>query len=89
MGLEQQYDIDQETIRDKYLEKQRLYHPDNAQDPNTANQNIEISMMLNKAFKILINDYFRAEHLLNLYGVETTRAYVKIRVVKRANIRYL
>ena len=33
LGLEQQYDIDQQTIRDKYLEKQKLDHPDNAQDP--------------------------------------------------------
>ncbi len=71
-GVEQQYDIDQQTIKDKYLEKQRLYHPDNAQDPETVNKNIEISMMLNKALKILIDDYFRAEHLLNLYGVDTS-----------------
>lgn len=72
LGLEQQYDIDQQIIRDKYLEKQRLYHPDSAQDPEIANQNIETSMMLNKAFKVLIDDYFRAEHLLNLYGVDTS-----------------
>jgi molecular chaperone HscB len=71
-GLEQQYDIDQQIIKDRYLEKQRLYHPDNSHDPETVNKNIEISMMLNKALKILVDDYFRAEHLLNLYGIETS-----------------
>ena len=28
-------------------------------------------MMLNKALRVLIDDYFRAEHLLNLYGIDT------------------
>lgn len=70
LELEQRYDIEQKLLQDKYLAKQMEYHPDSVVDGASKIRNIETSMFLNKAYKILSDDYKRAEYLLKLNGFE-------------------
>lgn len=70
LELEQRYDIKQNLLQSNYLAKQMEYHPDRVVDGGSKVRNIEMSMLLNEAYKILSDDYRRAEYLLNLNGFE-------------------
>lgn len=68
LDLEQRYDIEQNLLKSQYLAKQMEYHPDRASNNESKAKNIETSMLLNEAYKILSDDYKRAEYLLKLNG---------------------
>jgi molecular chaperone HscB len=67
LGLAQKYDIDPQELKRQYFLMQAKFHPDRAEESEKT-QAIEISMQLNEAYKILQDDYFRAEYLLKLNG---------------------
>ena len=66
-GLEEKYELDKTLIKNCYLEKSKLYHPDFYGDDAQA-QNIAIasSAYNNLAYKTLSNDIRRAQYLLDL-----------------------
>jgi molecular chaperone HscB len=66
LKLEQRYDIDLSLLQKQYLLKQALHHPDRANSESDRMKNLDISMQLNEAYKILKDDYMRAEYLLKI-----------------------
>jgi molecular chaperone HscB len=66
LNLEQRYDIDFRLLQKQYLLKQAFYHPDRASSGSNRIKNLDISMQLNEAYKILKDDYMRAEYLLKI-----------------------
>jgi molecular chaperone HscB len=68
LGLAQKYDLDLSELKKQYFLMQAKYHPDRAKEPGEKKQALEISMQLNEAYKILQDDYLRAEYLLKLKG---------------------
>lgn len=67
-SINQQYDIDQSFLYKQYLALQAKYHPDTISNTGWQREALEKSMQLNDAYKILKDDYLRAEYLLKLYG---------------------
>lgn len=74
LEIKQEYDIDQNELKQQYLRKQQQYHPDKtnkAQDDiATEKLNIEKAMLLNEAYKTLSDDYKRAEYLLKIHNIQ-------------------
>lgn len=66
--LEQKYEIDLAFLQKQYLQKQALHHPDRSSSSDERVKNLEISMQLNEGYKILKDDFLRAEHLLKNLG---------------------
>ncbi len=59
------FEIDLDELEKKYLEFQKEFHPDNA---STAD--IEQSIAINEAYKILKNSLSRASYILQLNGID-------------------
>ena len=70
LNVEQKYNVDLNLLQKQYLSKQALYHPDRAKDQTTRTKYLNISMQLNEAYKVLKDDYMRAEYLLKISGQE-------------------
>ena len=66
--IEQNYIIDQTRLRKQYLALQEKYHPDKAKDELQRHKNAAYSMFANEAFKVLKDDYLRAEYILKTKG---------------------
>jgi len=66
--IDQKFDLDLKELKTKYLSLQIKYHPDTAKDELEKRQKLEMSMLLNEAYKILYDDYSRAEYLLGILG---------------------
>lgn len=66
-GLPHSVEIDKDLLRQKFIEKSKLYHPDffadNSEDLNKA---IEITAFNNKAYKTLSQYYSCAQYLIDL-----------------------
>ena len=67
-ALEQNYILDQKRLRKQYLALQEKHHPDKAKDELQRHKNAEYSMLINEAFKVLKDDYLRAEYILKTKG---------------------
>ena len=67
-AIEQKYDIDQKLLQKQYFSLQTKYHPDRSKNELERSENLEYSMLINEAFKILQDDYLRAEYLLKIKG---------------------
>jgi len=67
-ALEQNYILDQKRLRKQYLALQEKHHPDRAKDELQRHKNAEYSMLINEAFKVLKDDYLRAEYILKTKG---------------------
>ena len=59
------FTIDEIALEKKYLEFQKLLHPD-----KSGAEDISRSIEINQAYKILADDFLRACHLLALKGVD-------------------
>ena len=68
LELEQKYDLDPAIVKAQYFSKQAVYHPDKVTNTNLQTEYLEKSMQLNEAYKILKDDYLRAEYMLKLCG---------------------
>ena len=64
----QKYEIDLAFLHKQYLQKQALYHPDRSGSSDERIKHLEISMQLNEGYKILKDDFLRAEYLLKNLG---------------------
>jgi len=66
-GLDEVFDIDKAVLKNCYLDKSKLYHPDYYGDDAQA-QNIAVasSSFNNIAYKTLSNDIRRAQYLVEL-----------------------
>lgn len=82
LGLEQKYDLDIALVKKQYLIKQSLYHPDRAKGDLQKKEYTEKSMLLNEAYKILNNDYARAEYILKLNGYEYDDEILKTKLTQ-------
>ncbi|XP_018565409.1 uncharacterized protein LOC108906586 [Anoplophora glabripennis] len=69
-GLEENFDIDQQYLKNKFRKLQSMLHPDKFSNKTDEEQHIsaEYSSLLNKAYSSLHTPLKRAEHLLNLRG---------------------
>ncbi|MFK7968597.1 MAG: Fe-S protein assembly co-chaperone HscB [Rickettsiaceae bacterium] len=67
-AIKQKYDIDQKLLQKQYFALQTKHHPDRSKNELDRRKNLEYSMLINEAFKVLQDDYLRAEYLLNIKG---------------------
>jgi molecular chaperone HscB len=66
-GLEEVFDIDKAVLKNCYLDKSKLYHPDYyGDDPQAQNIAVASSSFNNIAYKTLSNDIRRAQYLVEL-----------------------
>ncbi len=65
-SINESYLIDNAELKRLYLNLYENSHPDKAKDPEDKKVKLEKSIVLNKAFKVLNNDYLRAIHILEL-----------------------
>lgn len=66
-GLEEVFDIDKTVLKNCYLDKSKLYHPDYyGDDPQAQNIAVASSSFNNIAYKTLSNDIRRAQYLVEL-----------------------
>ncbi len=68
LELERKYDLDLALLKARYLSRQAVCHPDKATNASMEKGYLERSMLLNEAYKILKDDYLRAEYMLKLLG---------------------
>lgn len=64
-SLPTDFAIDEVALEKKYLEFQKLFHPD-----NSSSDDVSRSIEINQAYKILADDFLRACHLLALQGID-------------------
>ena len=64
-SLPQKFSINLDELEKKYLEFQNQFHPD-----KSSLADIEKSMLINEAYKILTDDFSRASYLLSLNGID-------------------
>lgn len=73
-GLDIRFDLDAAQLKNAYLEKSKLYHPDfYANDPKSYNTALMASAYNNQAYKTLNSEISRAAYLLELFkpGMES------------------
>jgi len=75
--IEQRYDVDLAKLQTQYFALQAKYHPD---IPGADAQSLDLSMQLNEGYRILKDDYLRAEYYLRLKGVEFDDRLLKNRL---------
>lgn len=69
LDLPEQYNLDKNKLKQNYLIQQSKFHPDQLTD--SANVDfLQKSMQLNEAYKILSDDYKRAEYLLKRRNID-------------------
>lgn len=66
--IPQNYVVDVKLLQKQYLLLQAEHHPDKARNDTQRLTNLNQSMQINEAFKVLKDDYLRASHLLELNG---------------------
>jgi molecular chaperone HscB len=69
LGVAKDFDLNLEVLEDNYLNLQAMHHPDKATTAFERTKSLNISSVLNVAYKTLINDLTRAEYLLSLQGL--------------------
>ncbi|MDC0864522.1 Fe-S protein assembly co-chaperone HscB [Rickettsiaceae bacterium] len=77
LDVEQEYTIDQNFLHKQYLNKQKFYHPDRAKNDSERAECVSASIDINKAYKVLKDDYLRAEYLLTLLGQKFDDEHLK------------
>ncbi|HLD76572.1 MAG TPA: Fe-S protein assembly co-chaperone HscB [Rickettsiales bacterium] len=63
-NLEEKFDINLDTLEQKYFDFQQQFHPDRA-----GISEIEKSILVNEAYEILKNPLHRASHILQLHNI--------------------
>lgn len=74
LNIKKSYNIAAADLERKYLEMQRLYHPDRASSKLEKEYFLTLSMDINNSYKILKNDCDRAILLLNLEKIDHNSA---------------
>lgn len=71
-NIEPSFNIDLLKLEHKYLEFQKLYHPDNIDN----NNDISLILKLNKAYEVLKDDIMRAEYILSSYNIKIDNEFI-------------
>lgn len=69
LGVERKYNIDLNILDRQYFAMQSKYHPDRVKTNNARQENLALSIDINKAYSILKDDLARAEYLLLLNNI--------------------
>lgn len=77
LNMAEKYDIDLKELNKQYFAMQVKYHPDMSKTIEEKQQNLTISIDLNKAYSVLKDDLARAEYLLSLKGIILDEILVK------------
>ncbi len=64
-NLEERFDIDLNELDVRYFALQSQYHPDRSDDAN-------MGLLINEGYKILQDNFERANHILELHGIFVT-----------------
>lgn len=64
-SLPQKFSIDLNELEKKYLEFQNQFHPD-----KSSLDDVEKSILINEAYKVLSDDFLRVCYLLSLKGID-------------------
>jgi molecular chaperone HscB len=67
--LEEQYNIDPSLLNIKYFSLLAKYHPDKASSSKEKYEYFTSSSIINNGYKILLDDFERAAHILELHGI--------------------
>jgi len=75
-GLPERFEIDLVELEKRYLALSRELHPDRHATGSASERlaSVQKTTDLNQAYKVLRDDFRRAEHLLRRRGIETTEA---------------
>ncbi|XP_015789477.1 iron-sulfur cluster co-chaperone protein HscB, mitochondrial-like [Tetranychus urticae] len=70
-NLKATYDVDVPEIRQRFLDLQKILHPDKYSNRSLEEQytSLDLSTFVNKAYKVLQNPYKRGIYLLKLNGI--------------------
>jgi len=74
-SLKEEFAIDLSELEEKYLKLQSQFHPD-----KSSVAEIEKSMLINEAYKILCDDFLRACHILSLNDIDLINDEKAVRV---------
>ncbi|MFY0643167.1 MAG: Fe-S protein assembly co-chaperone HscB [Bacteroidia bacterium] len=67
-----QFELDENALRIAYLKNSKNFHPDyHVQDPDKHEEALRITSINNKAYKTLLDEQSRIQHILDLYNVST------------------
>ena len=80
LSIERKYDIDLKKLDQEYFAMQIKYHPDRAIDKIQKQENLSISIDVNKAYNILKDDLKRAEYILLLNGLNIADPSVRTNI---------
>jgi molecular chaperone HscB len=64
-NIEERFDIDLDELDMRYFELQAKYHPDRSSD-------VSMGILVNEGYKILQDNFERANHILELHGIFVT-----------------
>lgn len=67
-GLAPTFDLDAQTLRQRYLELSRATHPDRHGAAAEPGVSVRVSAQLNEAYRVLADPVLRAEYLLEISG---------------------
>ena len=75
LNLEENFDIDKESLYQNYIKLQQAFHPDKAINKSHVEkmQVLEFTVTLNKAYQILNDNKLRAEYLLSLNNIHINK----------------
>jgi len=68
LGIERKFNLDQNELRQRYLQISRAVHPDYHGTGERAAASVILSARLNEAYRVLADPALRAEYLLELAG---------------------
>lgn len=68
-GLEASYDVIKSEVESKYFELLGKYHPDKASSEEERAKFSQLSGIINDGYAVLLDDFKRAAHLLELNGI--------------------
>lgn len=71
-AVEPSYGIDKNHLKKKYLQLQAKFHPDRATSNAEKIKFLDESTRINAGYKILMDDYLRAEYLLEVNNKKIT-----------------
>jgi molecular chaperone HscB len=75
-GLPERFAIDLQALERRYLELSREHHPDRHATKSSSDRLVAVQRTtdVNAAYKVLRDEFHRAEHLLRRRGIETSEA---------------
>lgn len=70
LNLKKSFKIDKDLLENNYINLCKKFHPDTAENDKQKLEFISKTTDLNNAYKIILNDYSRAIHILELNNIK-------------------